>query len=96
MKVKEAIDLIHSYYELDDVCHLYCVKGTEVHDVYIDTDKLELKLVHAHVREDEMVEINFWSLSDYPLRDLYLTKEEAIEQLCRECESILMRYRKND
>lgn len=96
MTIKEAIDLINNYYELPYACQFYCVEGTEIHDVYIDSDKLELKLEPKHIREDGTVEQSFWSLNDYPLYDLHLTKEEAIEQLCRECESILTRYRKND
>lgn len=95
MTAKEAIDLINNYDELDKECHLFYVEGTEIEDVYILKDKFELKLEPIHVREDGTIERNFWSLNDYPLYDLYLKKEEAIEQLCRECENILRIYRKN-
>lgn len=77
------------------MCHFFSVEGTEINDVRIPKDMLELKLEPKHVRDDGTIERNFWSLNDYPLYDLYIKKEEAIEQLCRECENILRIYRKN-
>lgn len=95
MTTKEAIDLIDNYDKLDDVCYFFSVEGTEINNVRIPKEMLQLKLEPKHVRDDGTIERNFWSLNDYPLYDLYLKKEDAVEQLCCECENILRIYRKN-